>query len=61
MILSIVNSLTLKAPTPQKGHTHSNSSLATAKNEEIATRFNNYFIDITKGLNIKKCLSPKNF
>ena len=25
-----------------------------SKNEEIATHLNNYFIDITKGLNVKK-------
>ena len=31
-----------------------------SKNEEIATHFNNYFNDITKGLNIKKwCISDK--
>ena len=31
-----------------------------SKNEEIATHFNNYFNDITKGLNIKKwCISGK--
>ena len=31
-----------------------------SKNEEIATHFNNYFNDITKGLNIKKwCVSEK--
>ena len=30
------------------------------KNDEIATHFNNYFNDITKGLNIKKwCISDK--
>ena len=33
---------------------------AVSKNEEIATHFNNYFNDITKGLNIKKwCISDK--
>ena len=31
-----------------------------SKNEEIATHFNNYFSDITEGLNIKKwCISDK--
>ena len=31
-----------------------------SKNEEIATHFNNYFNDITKGLNIKEwCISDK--
>ena len=31
-----------------------------SKNEEIATHFNNYFNDITKGLNIRKwCISDK--
>ena len=31
-----------------------------SKNEETATHFNNYFYDITKGLNIKKwCISNK--
>ena len=31
-----------------------------SKNEEIATHFNNYFNDITKGLNIKRwCISDK--
>ena len=33
-----------------------------SKNEEIANHFNNYFNDITKGLNIKKlCISDKLF
>ena len=31
-----------------------------SKNEKIATHFNNYFNDITEGLNIKKwCISDK--
>ena len=31
-----------------------------SKNEEIATHFNNYFNDITKGLNVRKrCISDK--
>ena len=29
-----------------------------SKNEEIATHFNNYFNDITKGLNIEKWCIP---
>ena len=31
-----------------------------SKNEEIATHFNNYFNDVTKGLNIKNGVSQIN-